>query len=258
MQQLRNDSRALTPRSLVLSLLLGMRHPARPARELVAWCALFGVPDGTARVALSRMVSAGELEHTDGSYRLAGRIAARRSDQDFALAPRLRADHGEWWMELVAVDARSAHDRAALRTALRHARFAERRPGVWMRPANLDAVRLGVVSEQCERFTLRPDDPIGLVRELFAPQDWAGDARRHVGALRRAVPHEAVTPRALARAFVDGAAAVAHLRADPILPAGVLPPRWPGSDLRDEYVAFRRRFGGAVQAWFVDGAPTGR
>src|SRR5690242_13068454 len=65
--------RPLAPRSLIASLLLGMRPPRMPAGRLVEWCGLFGVAEGTARVALSRMLDRGELTATDGVYELAGR-----------------------------------------------------------------------------------------------------------------------------------------------------------------------------------------
>ena len=40
------------------------------------WCGLFGVAEGTARVALSRMVDRGELRSGSGVYELAGRVRA--------------------------------------------------------------------------------------------------------------------------------------------------------------------------------------
>jgi phenylacetic acid degradation operon negative regulatory protein len=49
---------------------------------------------------------------------------------------------------------------------------------------------------------------------------------------------------------VVGAAALAHVRADPLLPQELCPPGWPGRDLRAAYVAYQREFGEAVRAWF--------
>jgi len=60
--------RPLTPRSAVASLLLGMHPPRMRAALLVRWCAHLGIPEGTTRVALSRMVTAGELTINDGRY----------------------------------------------------------------------------------------------------------------------------------------------------------------------------------------------
>ena len=76
------DLKPLSARSLVASLLLRSRPPRMPGARLVQWCGLFGVAEGTARVALSRMVERGELYAHDGIYELAGRVAGRRPAQD--------------------------------------------------------------------------------------------------------------------------------------------------------------------------------
>lgn len=62
--------RPLTARSIVLSTLLGHHPPRLPARALVRVGELFGIAEGTVRVALSRMVAAGDLYQSDGSYAL--------------------------------------------------------------------------------------------------------------------------------------------------------------------------------------------
>ncbi|HJR38673.1 MAG TPA: PaaX domain-containing protein, C- domain protein, partial [Nocardioidaceae bacterium] len=68
---------ALTARSVLASVLLGTEPPWLPTRLLVRTAELFGIADGTARVALSRMLSAGEAVAEDGGYRLIGRLAER-------------------------------------------------------------------------------------------------------------------------------------------------------------------------------------
>src|SRR4051812_28186780 len=88
--------RPLAPRSLIASLLLGMRPPRMPASRLVEWCGLFGVAEGTARVALSRMVDRGELIAADGVYELAGRLQERQFAQEWSLAPRPKVWDGGW------------------------------------------------------------------------------------------------------------------------------------------------------------------
>ena len=84
--------RPLSTRSVIASLLLGMQPPVLSARRLVQWCALFGINEGTARTALSRMLERGELASSDGVYELAGRVRRRQPAQDWSLAPKLR----EW------------------------------------------------------------------------------------------------------------------------------------------------------------------
>ena len=246
MSQERNT---LSPRSLMLSLLLGMRRPRRPASELVAWCGLFGVPDGTARVALSRMVRAGELRREGPIYELAGRVRDRSVDQAFSLAPQFVDDRGSWWMELVTAESRTARDRSDLRLALRHAGFAERREGVWLRPANLERPRPMIVAAQCERLRAEPENAVSLARELFDPAAW-GVTARSLRARLRTASARLDRPQHLAAAFVTGARVVSHLRADPLLPHSLIAARDLGDELRDEYRTFQRSFGVAVNAWF--------
>ena len=54
--------RSLTARSVIASLLLGMRDPALPVSALVRSGGRLGLAEGTIRVAVSRMVAAGEIE----------------------------------------------------------------------------------------------------------------------------------------------------------------------------------------------------
>src|SRR5215210_3454520 len=64
--------RPLSARSVVASCLLGTHPPELPTAGLVRLCGRFGIAEGTTRVALSRMVAAGEIASTGGGYRLVG------------------------------------------------------------------------------------------------------------------------------------------------------------------------------------------
>ncbi|MCY7289389.1 MAG: hypothetical protein LH624_14370, partial [Cryobacterium sp.] len=75
----------LGARSVMASLLLGMDPPRIQGALLVRWCGLFGIAEGTARVALSRMVANGELTTADGFYELAGGLRRRRREQEWSL-----------------------------------------------------------------------------------------------------------------------------------------------------------------------------
>src|SRR5690349_18882082 len=88
--------RPLSARSLVASLLLRSRPPRMSGARLVQWCGLFGVAEGTTRVALSRMVDRGELRSHDGVYELAGRVQSRGKAQDWSLEPVLARWTGDW------------------------------------------------------------------------------------------------------------------------------------------------------------------
>lgn len=223
--------RPLTARSIVLSTLLGHHPPELPARALVRVGELFGIAEGTVRVALSRMVAAGDLRHGDGSYALTARLLERQARQDESRTPRTRSWDGRWEIAVVTAERRPAADRTALRQAMGALRMAELREGTWLRPANLDRPRPQVVTEQCTWLTATPDDdPAALAGRLWDLDGWADHARTLHTALE-AAGHPADR-------FTVAAAALRHLLADPLLPAPLLPPDWPGNTLRQRYDAF--------------------
>ncbi|MCU1375406.1 MAG: PaaX protein C-domain protein, partial [Actinomycetia bacterium] len=102
------DLRPLPARSVLLSTLLGLDPPALPTARLVATARLFGIEEGTARVALSRMVAAGEVEPDDGRYRLAGRLLERQRRQASARHPPAHDWDGRWHLAVVTAGRRSA------------------------------------------------------------------------------------------------------------------------------------------------------
>lgn len=243
----------LNARSLILSLLL--RSPASGMRggRLVQWCELFGIAEGTARVAMSRMVERGELDARGGVYELAGRVGERRPAQDWSLAPRLRAWNGEWLMCVVRGGARAASERSALRDAMRRARLVEMREGLWTRPDNLPRAAASVdawdvIDEQCVRWSGHPeDDGVAVAHALFDPDGWARRADRLRTQLERAT---ADVDRRLADAFIVGAASVAHIRRDPLLPPELGPSFSAGDALRASYREYEAAFSRALRAWF--------
>ena len=245
--------RPLTPRSVIASLLLGMHPPRMPGARLVRWCGIFGIAEGTARVALSRMVDRGELTARDGVYELAGRVRARQSAQDWTVTARLDGWDAQWAIAVVAPGARPAGERTALRDAMRRLHYGEEREGVWVRPDNLPessapAEVWEVARKQCTWWRGQPDaDAVELAERLFAPNEWARRAKMLTGRLVRATD---VLESQLADGFVVGAAALSHVRADPLLPEELCPPGWPGQQLRDAYVAYQGAFAEAVRAWF--------
>src|SRR5215475_13865023 len=128
----------MTARSVVLSVLLGA-HPAwATASELVRLTEDFDIREPTVRVALTRMVGAGDLVRSADGYRLSDRLLARQRRQDDAINPRLSKWDGTWTTLVITSVGTDARSRAVLRTTLQDKRFAELREGVWMRPDNLD------------------------------------------------------------------------------------------------------------------------
>ena len=249
--------RPLSPRSLIGSLLLGMRPPRIAGGRLVEWCALFGVAEGTARVALSRMVERGELASADGVYELAGHLRGRQTAQDWSLAPEPAPWTGEWLLGIVEVGARSAGERSALREAGRQLRMVELRDGVWTRPANLPRTAASPESwatadAQLAWWTARPGaESAELARRRFEPDAWA--ARADMLRARLVAATESVNGgagAAIADAFVVGAATLAHVRADPLLPVELCGDGWPGAELRSAYREYQQTFSGALRDWF--------
>jgi phenylacetic acid degradation operon negative regulatory protein len=249
--------RPLSTRSVIASLLLGMQPPKLAASRLVQWCALFGINEGTARTALSRMVERGELASADGVYELVGRVRRRQPAQDWSLAPELDDWNGDWLLGVVSAGARSADDRSALRDAVRRLRMAELREGVWARPDNLPRGAAPVdawkaADAQCAWWRSRPDaDPVALANRLFDPSAWAGRARSLTRRLEASTV--ALDPEQgdrIADAFVVGAAALAHVRSDPLLPAELCGPGWPGAALRSAYGEYQAAFATATRQWF--------
>lgn len=220
----------MTARSVVLSVLLGA-HPAwATAADLVRLTGDFDIRESTVRVALTRMVSSGDLVRSEDGYRLSDRLLARQRRQDDAIDPRRRRWDGDWTTVVITSVGTDARTRASLRNALQDNRFGELREGVWMRPDNV-AVDLG--AEVTERVRIldardpRPDDLAGLLWDLPA---WAAAGRELLAGMAEAVD----TPGR----FVVAAAMVRHLLTDPVLPDALLPADWPGADLRSAYNDF--------------------
>jgi len=234
--------RPLSARSLLLSGLMGLHPPRMPARSLVALGALFGIEEGTTRVALSRMVSAGELSRKGATYSLAGPILDRQVSQDLGRLGSAGDWDGMWWGVIVTAERRDRAERETFRTTMSNLRFVEMRDGVWVRPANLAA------PESNGRFMvwraeLATEDPAVLAGRLWDLPGWEADARLLCDAM--AAKPDAVSVGDVAELrdrFMLSAAINRHLRADPLLPAELLPKDWPGPGLRHEFERFYTDF----------------
>ncbi len=237
----------LTARSVLASALLGMDPPELPVAQLVRLGGLFGIGENRARVALSRMVAAGEATSDGGGrYRLAGHLAERQSRQSASRSGATAPYDGRWWIAVVTTSGSTAEVRGARRRALAYARLAELREGVWMRPDNL-AVRLpGSLEADVELMTARPEDPLALAGRLWDLAAWSDRAGSLLRGLESLVPDG---PEALAPGFELSAAVLRHLQADPLLPAELLPPHWPGAPLRARYDDWDARYRSTLRVW---------
>jgi phenylacetic acid degradation operon negative regulatory protein len=240
--------RPLSARSVVASVLLGTHPPRLATAALVELCSRFGITPGTTRVALSRMVAAGELAAEDGHYRLVGEgLLSRQRTQDVALDPPAAPWTGAWRMAVVVSAGRAAAERVELRRAFADVRYGQWREGVWLRPDNLGrpGVMLPRGGSPVRWMTVAPDDdPAALAGELWDLPGWAARGE----ALLAAGPPEpgdlvADAPEWAADVFTAAAATLRHLRTDPLLPEALLPPDWPAERLRARYA----RYLGAIQ-----------
>ncbi len=222
--------RRMTARSVVLSVLLGAHPPRATAAELVRLTADFEIKEATLRVALTRMVSAGDLVRSKNGYRLSDRLVARQRRQDDAINPQLRSWDGDWATLLITSVGIHARTRVTLRTALQQNRFGELREGVWLRPDN---VQISLPDEVLSRARLlhgRDQDPAELAGLLWDLPAWSNTGSRLLDEMSSATD--------IPGRFVAAAARVRHLLTDPVLPEELLPDGWPGAALRESYARF--------------------
>ena len=229
----------LTARSVILSVLLGTHPPRLPVKILVRTAELFGITEGTTRVALSRLAADGDVVAEDRDYRLTARLLNRQKRQDEGHHPVTRPWKGGWEVAIASPSVRSAAERINLGVELASLRLAELRPGVWARPDNL--VRSW--PEELPGRVIRFDAPSGfdqstaeeLLPSLWDLEGWAKRADRLVRAL------QAVDD--MAQRFMVATAMVRHFRDDPVLPPELLPQAWPGAALRDAYASYEAELG---------------
>jgi len=215
---------------VVLSVLLGA-HPAwATAAELLRLTSDFGIREPTLRVALTRMVHAGDLVRSDDGYRLSDRLLARQRRQDGALHPVTRDWDGTWTTVIVTAVGADARTRGAVRIALQDNRFGELREGVWMRPDTLDPLLPALIRGRVRVLHAADDNPAELARRLWDLRGWSKTGHRLL--------REMTAVNDVPDQFAVAAAMVRHLLADPVLPAGLLPADWPGDRLRSAYAEF--------------------
>jgi phenylacetic acid degradation operon negative regulatory protein len=220
----------MTARSVVLSVLLGAHPASASPAELLRLTADFGIREQTLRVALTRMVSAGDLVRDDDGYRLSDRLLNRQRRQDDALNPRTREWTGSWTTLVVTAVGMDARARAALRNTLQARRFGELREGVWLRPDNLADDLPAEVADRVRVLRAHDEAPIELAQRLWDLEGWSITGHRLLDDMASATD--------IPGRFVAAAAMVRHLLTDPVLPDDLLPRNWPGAQLREAYQTF--------------------
>lgn len=225
--------RPLSARSVILSVLLAAHPPEAPVADVVNIAEAFGIQPVATRVALTRMVAAGDLDRTSATYRLSPRLLVRQGRQDRLLAAAaIEPWDNRWRMVAVASSGESAAVRAAGRVCLREQRFAELREGLWLRPDNLGRDLPPALMPWVQTFTAIPDEnPQSLAQRLFDVDTWIETAGELAAGMQRASsPIDRITV---------AAAMVRHLLTDPLLPAQLLDRGWPGPLLRASYAAYQ-------------------
>ena len=225
-----SEIKRLTARSVVLSVLLGA-HPARAsAAELIRLTDDFGIKEQTLRVALTRMVGAGDLVRSPDGYLLADRLLSRQRRQDAAINPQTTTWDGTWTTVVITTVGAHARARAELRNDLVQNRFGELREGLWMRPNNLPVQIPADIAKNARILHSRDDDAVGLTALLWDLPAWSRSAHNLLVEMDGAAD--------MPGRFAVAAAIVRHLLTDPVLPTELLPGDWPGADLRAAYAAF--------------------
>lgn len=226
----------MTARSVVLSVLLGT-HPARATTaELAFLTEDFAIKESTLRVALTRMVAAGDLVRAADGYRLSARLLDRQRRQDQALAPQVRHWDGDWLTIVVTAVGADPRTRSEFRNALHNSRFGELREGVWLRPDNLADRIPEQVADRVRVLRARDDRPAELAARLWDLPGWSAAGERLLAEMAGA---EGVPAR-----FGCAAAVVRLLLTDPVLPAELLPADWPAERLRQAYTEFAAQMAG--------------
>jgi phenylacetic acid degradation operon negative regulatory protein len=254
-RQVSTERKPLTARSVLASVLLGTEPPRLPTRALVRTGELFGIAEGTVRVALSRMAGAGEVAPDADGYRLAGRLLDRQARQTVSRLAATEAWDGAWELAVVRSAApRAAIARATLRRALGDLRLGELREGAWLRPANLPRDRSpearAVAAEQCLWVDRARAVPAPEPAELWDLALWADEAGTLRADLAALLPDlTAGDVGALREGFVTSAAVLRLLQRDPLLPVELEPDAWPGDALRRDYDRYDAAYRALLRSW---------
>lgn len=228
--------------------MLGLDPPEAKVADLVRLAALFDINANRARVALSRMVAAGEVSRRDdGHYRLEGRLRQRQARQQVSRTGRTRPWDSTWTVVVSTTSLDRPGDRTERRRAFTRARLAELREGVWVRPDNVEVD----LPTWLDHGVVRLSGPIesGAVEagKLWDLGGWSERADGLLVALADLAPDD---PSALAPGFVLSASVLRHLQADPLLPPQLLPLGWPGARVRSAYDEWDQAYRRLLSQWY--------
>ena len=250
-----------TAKSLTVDLLSSLRGKSMPVAALVSAAALFDIDENALRVAIARLLAAGQIARDErGQYRLG--TAAQATDRRVlgwrtAELRVTRWNGGFWMLRNGTLPPARSRERRAREHALRLLGFAELLPGIHLRPDNLRA-SLAELQGELRELGLEPDALLALVRQLDPANEararrlWKRDAfalayQRSRQELAASEARLARLPedKAMVESFLLGGRVIRELVLDPLLPEPLAP-----EDERRALVDAMRRYDRAGRrAW---------
>lgn len=224
----------LTARGVILSLLVSNYPSQHTPGHMVRAAGAFDIKESAARVALSRMVTHGDLIRTDEGYELSAPLLERRQRVFFEVKQTEVPWNDDWETVIVTETGRDAADRAALRTRLARLRLSELREGVWMRPANL-ARPLALENDPVLVMRSNPGIPAGqLISQLWDTEALERESQRLLNLMARATTK--------VERFTVATAIVRHLLKDPVLPDSLQPSSWSTAAVHQAWLDYQEEF----------------
>jgi phenylacetic acid degradation operon negative regulatory protein len=232
-----------------------------PVAALVSAAGLFGIDENALRVAIARLLAAGQITRDErGQYRLgeAARAIDRRvlgwRDAD----SRVTRWSGGWWLvRSGTLPTARSRERRAREHALRLLGFRELVPGLALRPDNL-RVSLPELQAELLELGLEADALLALVRELDPATEararrlWqrGAFAQAYARSRKELAASEARLTRlsqeqAMVESFLLGGRVIRELVLDPLLPE----PLAPEDERRALAQAMRRYDRAGRRAW---------
>jgi phenylacetic acid degradation operon negative regulatory protein len=250
-----------SPKSLIFDLLSTLAGGTMPVGALVQAAQLFEIAENSLRVALARLLAAGQVERDErGRYRLSASAAPidRRVRQWRRLGERLEEWRGSWIGVCTSADGARRRERA-----LRWLGFRALHPGLGVRPSNWsggvgrireELGQLGLARDEVLVFELSGLDPVAHARACAL---WNGDElcrgyRAHRSELEQSRRRllSADEREGMVESYLVGGRVIRHLALDPLLPEPIVP-----ASERDALVDDMRRYdhlGRAYWAGFLE------
>ncbi|MGH7860216.1 MAG: PaaX family transcriptional regulator [Candidatus Binatia bacterium] len=240
-----------TPRSFVFDLLSTIRRGTMPVGALVEAAALFGIPENNLRVALARLLAAGQVTRDErGRYRLGPEASPlSRRLGSWRHPERSVRPWGGGWIGVHLERSASRTDRREREKALRLYGFRSLTAALAARPDNLKA-GVGEIRVELRSLGLPAGDLVFAIRDLDRETEsrarrlWDSTGireghRRLLVQLRRSERRLPGLPveEAMVESFVLGGEVIRSLVLDPLLPDEICRSRE-----RDALAAAMRRY----------------